>query len=351
MQTIGRIRGEGGGLSMMLCGHLDTFPPPAEMANPYRMAVRDNRIYGAGVADMKAGTAAAMMAADAVLKSGVKLRGDVVLALVMEEQIGGVGITHLLGSGVGADMGIVPESTNLEINTTGAGIAQFTVSTFGKSTHIGNKEDGVDAVAKMAKVIDSLSGMEFTHTPDPRVPKLPRYVASTIIGGRGTGYDLRGAQNLSDFCTLLVDVRFWKSMSEESIETDLRKTLDDMASDDPEFKYQLSGVPSPFGNRTVNRNPKDVPLDSPIVRIVQDNHRYVTGERATFKSTLDTARNDDSVHMVEAGIPTVTYGPGPGSRDVELYNKSPLVARWIDTDTCHACGKVMALSSLDVCTV
>ena len=123
-----------------------------------------------------------------------------------------------------------------------------------------------------------------------------------------------------------------------------------MASDDPEFKYQLSGVPSPFGNRAVNRNPRDVPLDSPIVRIVQNNHRYVTGKRATFKSTLDTAGNDDGVHMVEAGIPTVTYGPGPGSRDVELYNKSPLVARWIDADTYHACGKVMALSSLDVCT-
>jgi len=350
VQTIGWVKGSGGGLSIMLCGHLDIFPPPVWMADPYRAVIRDNRIHGAGVADMKAGAAAAVMAADAVLRSDVELGGDIVVALVMEEEIGGVGITHLLGSGVTADMGIVPESTNLEISTAGAGIAQFTVSTLGKSAHVSNMEHGVDAIAKMAKVVEALPGTEFTHEPDPRVPKLPRLAAGTILGGRGRNYDLRGAQNLSDFCTLIVDVRFWKSQTVESIEADLRRVLDDIAAEDAEFRYELRGVPSPFGNRTINRNPKDLPLDSLIVKVVKENHRYITGRAAKFRSTTEIAGNDDSVHMVEAGIPTVTYGPGSGKEDLEMYKKLPFAARWIDIGTYHTCGKVMALSSLDVCS-
>ncbi len=347
-QTIGYVRGTGDGLSMMLCGHLDIFPPPADMIDPYRAVVDDNRIYGGGVADMKAGTAAAVMAADAVLQSGLDFKGDIIVALVMEEEIGGVGITHLLNSGITADMGIVPESTNLEISTMGAGIAQFTISTIGKTAHVSNKEQGIDAISKMVKVVEALADIKFTHKPDSRVPKLPRHVASTLIGGRGRNYDLRGAQNLSDFCTLLVDVRFWKSQTPDTIRSDLIKVLDDLATEDNEFKYELNGVPNPFGNRAINRNPKDFPRNSSIVKIVQDNHRYVTGEPALFKSNTKTAGNDDGVHMIEAGIPTVTYGPGPGKKDLDIYSTLPLQSRWIDLDTYHTCGKVMAISSLEV---
>jgi acetylornithine deacetylase len=338
-------------MSIMLCGHLDVFPPPADMKTPYKAVFKNNCIYGAGIADMKAGTTAMVMAADAVLRSKIDLKGDIIVAAVREEEIGGVGINHLLRSGVTANMGIVPESTNLEISTTGAGIAKFRVSTLGKSVHVGNKEHGVDAIAKMAKVVEALAGMKFTYEPDPRAPKLPRYAAGTIIGGRGRNYDLRGAQNLSDYCTLLVNVRFWKSQSVNSVEEDLGKVLDDIAAEDSEFKYELmKGYgPGPFETAPITRNPKDVPLDSPIVEIVKENHRNVTGKHVKFRSTLNTVGNDDGANMNEAGIITVTYGPGPGSRKLGLYDRTPLAARWIEIDTIHTCSKVMALSAVDVC--
>lgn len=347
-QTIGRVKGTGGGRSMMLCGHLDHFPPPENMVDPYKAVIDGDRIYGAGVGDMKAGTAATMMAVDAIIRSGVKPRGDIIVALVMEEEIGGVGITHLLRQGETADMGIVPESTNLNLSTTGSGIAQFMVTVIGKSVHVSGKEHGVDAVEKMSHVIQAFDKIEFTHEPDPRVPLLPRHVASTIIGGRGRNYDLRGAQNLSDYCSLIIDVRFWKSQNVQTIEKDIRNVLDGLAAGDPEFKYELTGVPVPFGNRAVNRKPKDLPLDSEIVRIVHENHRYLTGREPGFRSLLSTGGNDDGVHMIEAGIPTVTYGPGGGDVSPEEYSKLPLQARWIDLGTYHTCGKVMAAATIDV---
>ena len=351
-QTIGRVKGDGSGMSMMLCGHMDIFPPPASMTDPYKAVVKDGRIHGAGVADMKAGTAAMVMAADAVLRSGVDLKGDLVVAAVREEEIGGVGVNYMLQQGVTTDMGIVPESTNLRISTTGAGIAKFKVSTLGRSVHVSNKEDGVDAIEKMTKVVSALKDIEFTHEPDPRVPKLPRFAAGTIIGGRGRDYDLRGAQNLSDYCSLLVNVRFWKSMTVESIESDLKTLLEEIKRGDPEFMYELErgyGA-GPFESGAITRHPKDVPLDSPIVKILQESHRYVTGGDLKFRGSEETVGNDDGANMNEAGIHTVTYGPGPGSNYVDEYYRLPLQSRWIDTESYHTSAKVMALSSLDVCT-
>ena len=54
--------------------------------------------------------------------------------------------------------------------------------------------------------------------------------------------------------------------------------------------------------------------------------------------------------MNEAGIHTVTYGPGPGTEGAEEYYRLPLQSRWIDVETYHQSAKVMALASLDVCT-
>jgi acetylornithine deacetylase len=351
LQTIGRIRGHGEGQSIMLCGHLDIFPPTITMNNPYKAIFTDNRVYGAGIGDMKSGVAAMLMAAQAIQKSGVRLKGDVVIAAVMEEEIGGVGITHLLNSGITADMGIVPECHNLQIHTVGAGIAQFTISTLGKSTHVSAKEQGVDAIAKMMKAIQALDQIQFTHEPDSRVPLLPRFTMGSIIGGRGRQYDLRGAQNLSDYCSVIMDVRFWKSQTVKTIEDDLRRILNTLATKDPDFRYELSGVPSPFENRAINRNPKDVSRDALIVKLVQKNHAYITGSPAKFEDTKNTAGSDDGSHMNEAGIPTITYGPGPGESDVDQWNSLPLAERWIDFNTILTCAKVLALTAFDCCSM
>jgi acetylornithine deacetylase len=351
LQTIGRINGRGKGCSIMLCGHLDIFPPTITMKDPYKAVFTNNRVYGAGIGDMKAGVVAMLMAAHAIQRSEAKLKGDVIIAAVMEEEIGGVGITHLLRSGVTADMGIVPECHNLHIHTVGAGIAQFTVSTLGKSTHVSAKEYGVDAIAKMMKAIQALDQINFTHQPDPRVPLLPRFAMGTIIGGRGPRYDLRGAQNLSDYCSVIMDVRFWKSQTVTTIEDDIKRVLDAVAAADPDFRYELASVPSPFRNRAINRSPKDVSRDALIVKLVQNNHAYVTGNPAKFEDTSNTAGNDDGSHMNEAGIPTITYGPGPGESDLDRWKSLPLAERWIDFNTILTCAKVLALTSFDCCTM
>jgi acetylornithine deacetylase len=61
---------------------------------------------------MKAADATFVSAAKAVMKAGIKLKGDVALALVCGELRGGAGARHALEDGVRADYFVLGEPTN-----------------------------------------------------------------------------------------------------------------------------------------------------------------------------------------------------------------------------------------------
>jgi acetylornithine deacetylase len=57
-----RAAGAGGGRTLMLCGHLDTVSVEG-MADPHTPRIDGDRLHGRGAYDMKAGVAAALIAA------------------------------------------------------------------------------------------------------------------------------------------------------------------------------------------------------------------------------------------------------------------------------------------------
>ncbi len=94
----------------MFNGHLDIDPLAMNWKHdPWQPTVEGDRLYGAGVMNMKGGDAAMVMAAEAIRTSGLDLPGDVVVALVVGELQGGVGTVHLLETGLRTDAAIVPE--------------------------------------------------------------------------------------------------------------------------------------------------------------------------------------------------------------------------------------------------
>src|SRR5258708_5303762 len=89
----GWLRGSGGGKRLMLNAHCDTVDVPG-MAEPFSGAIRDGRLYGRGSFDMKGSLAAGMAAAKALKEAGAKLRGDVLVAAVADEEYARLGPGH-----------------------------------------------------------------------------------------------------------------------------------------------------------------------------------------------------------------------------------------------------------------
>jgi len=108
--------GTGGGRSLLLSGHIDTVPRGSAKWNydPFGATIEGNRLYGLGSNDMKGGIAAMLVAVEALREAGVRLRGDVLVETIVDEEFGGVNGT-LAGRlrGHNADAAIITEPSQL----------------------------------------------------------------------------------------------------------------------------------------------------------------------------------------------------------------------------------------------
>jgi acetylornithine deacetylase len=114
----GRRRGAGGGRSLLLSGHIDTVPKGtlAWTRDPFSGQVEGDRLYGRGANDMKAGDATNLFVMEALQELGIRLKGDLTMETVIDEEFGGVNGT-LAGRvrGYLADAAVVSEPSFLRV--------------------------------------------------------------------------------------------------------------------------------------------------------------------------------------------------------------------------------------------
>lgn len=349
-QAIAMLRGIGGGKKLMLNGHLDNDPLSyGWKRDPWTPSVEGDLLYGAGSWNMKCGVATMIAVAETIRQSGVKLKGDLVLACVAGELQGGLGTVHMLQSGVCVDMAVVLEPYGIEnLVTTNAGATEMAISTIGYSRHIGAMEHAIDAIDAMMKVIPAIKGVQFRHSPRPDMPALPRLSVGCIIGGRGRDHDLRGPNWTCDYCTILVDIRFLPGQTAEGIEEEIRAAIDSLKASHPKLKYEIEHPPH-ARYRAYRRwmPPMDVAHDEYVVQSVSRHYTALTGKKPKTIGTLLplSYASNDTGHLQKAGIPCVVYGPGGGNGNAEEPD------HYVDINEMVCCAQVLTLVALDVCNL
>lgn len=348
-QTIATLEGTGGGASLMLNGHTDINSLTRRWRrDPWTPVVEGDRLYGHGVQNMKGGLASIIMAAEAVRTSGIRLKGDLVVACVVGETQGGEGTNYLMASGFRTDMAVVAEpfgASNLV--TVHSGIVHMAVHTYGVTGHVRQLEGTVNAVVKMTAIINALQKIEFRYQPREDLPDLPKLNVGSVIGGLGEDYILVEPPYIPDLCTIIVDVHFLPGQTVDGIVADIRRVLDPLLPEDPELSYEIEIPPPDFfkGRRRLVMDPLDVPQDAEIVQAVARSHQDVTGRRPQAIGTVlpYSYTANDTCHLWNAGIPCLLYGPavirGSGGEDDSCVIISEMVQ----------CTKVLALTALDVC--
>ncbi len=113
-----RLKGSGGGRSLVLSGHIDTVPRGTQpwTREPFGGQLEGNRLYGRGSNDMKCGVGTNLFIVEALADLGLRLAGDLVFESVVDEEFGGVNGT-LAGRlrGFNADAAVISEPSFLRI--------------------------------------------------------------------------------------------------------------------------------------------------------------------------------------------------------------------------------------------
>jgi acetylornithine deacetylase len=286
--------GPAGGPVLLFNGHTDTMPPgPGWYTDPYRAHRSGGRLYGLGACDMKAGLAAMAGAMAAVARSGVPLRGRVVLDAVADEEATGAGTKATLRAGRAADWGVIAEPTGLQLARAGNGQVNFTVTFLGEAGHGSTPEDGHNAIYDAAAFI-RLVEQEAARLAGQVHPLTgpASYNAGVVYGGVRTAI-------IPSECTVGVDRRIIPGQTVAEAIAD----LDDLLGQVLDARAGARGRSSV----DVDYEPFEVAERLPLCTVLSEAASVACDRPAGFTGLRATT---DAVFLCEAGIPTIVFGPG-----------------------------------------
>ncbi|HEX7137177.1 MAG TPA: acetylornithine deacetylase/succinyl-diaminopimelate desuccinylase family protein [Vicinamibacterales bacterium] len=345
VNVVGARRGSSGGPVIHLNGHFDVVPAGGGWTvDPFGAVVRDGRIFGRGVCDMKAGIAAAVFAAEAIARAGVTLPGVIEISGTVDEESGGfAGVAHLARVGrisnARTDFVIIPEPLDVDRVCIGhRGVYWSELTTIGRIAHGSMPFLGLSAIDAMSDVLGAIRReleprLAKRVTEMPVVPDGARHATININGIDG-GQPVDGIQTpcVADRCRVILDRRF---LIEESFES-VREELADLVA---------RSIGSSRGAEYVMRvlmvvDPVRTPDDSPLIRALEDAIQRVLGRDARRVASPGTY---DHKHVARiAGVPhCVAYGPG----ELELAHQPDESCRIADI---VSATKVIALAVLDL---
>lgn len=323
VSVVGRLRGSGGGRSLMLYGHIDTVGVTG-MPNPFSATVRDGKLYGRGAYDMKCGVAACLGAVKALRDTGTSLRGDVLVVGVADEEVASIGMAEVLRH-VRTDAAVVTEPTELRVCLAHRGFSWIEVETSGVAAHGSRYDLGIDANMRMGRFLARLDKLEqeLRARPPHALVGPPSLHAAVLHGGTGTS-------TYADRCRLEIERRTIPGETEEQVLAEIRAITDALAAEDATFRATVRPM--------LTRSSFEVDRNAPIVTAVLDAATDVLGRQP---EVIGEPYWMDAALLSEAGIDTVVIGPsGAGAHALE---------EWVDLDSVRQVAEILAAAATRFC--
>jgi acetylornithine deacetylase len=336
--VLGTLVGTGGGRSLILNGHVDVVSPePADAwtFDPWDATERDGRIYGRGSVDMKGGLAAILGAVRAIRAAGVRVRGDLHVHSVIEEEAGGGGGTlACLLTGHVADGMIITEPG--DISVAHAGVLYFRVRVTGKTAHAGRAHTGVNAIGKMNLIYDALIALDRRRAAEHRFELFERTVGRSCHLNIGQYRAGDWPSTVAGRAEIECRISYIPGERENDVKREVDDTIASAAAADP-WLAAHPPVVEWFGWHGEAWTQDE---SHPLVQTVRGSVEAVTGAPA---SIAGKAAGMDTRFAAYVGMPALSYGPnGANSHGCDEY---------VERDSITRCAKVLATSILRWCGV
>lgn len=338
---VGRLAGDGSGPALLFNGHIDVVPPGNLAAwtadDAFSGRIAGGAVFGRGACDMKGGLMAALWAVRALRRSGVPLRGDVLLASVQGEEDGGLGTYATLQRGWRADACVIPEPTSLDLVPAAAGALTFRLTVPGRATHAARRTEGVSAIEKFWPIWTALADLERRRnaTVDPLMARWP--IAYPISIGSVAAGDW--ASSVPDL--LVAEGRLGVALDEpvEAARAAVEEAVGHACRADP-WLADNPAVVHWWGGQFA---PGRLADDSDLVERMRAAHAGVTG--GAPQQVWGAPYGSDLRLMSGLGaVPTIHYGPGDAALAHAPDERVPV-------EEVAVAARALAALALDFCGV
>ncbi len=300
--VIARYDSPGAKTTLLLDAHQDTVPVEGMTIPPFEPTVADGRVYGRGSCDVKGGMAAMLWAFQRLVTERPAGAANVIMSCTCDEEQTSIGINDLTKlwtapSGRSKlltqrpDAAIVAEPTLLHVVVAHRGATRFRIRTRGRACHSSNPSLGINAIYRMAKVVEALE--EYAALLPSKVTPHPLCGSATLSVGRiygGTSVNV-----VPDDCAIEIDRRVVPGESSKDAITDMHQFLQSRLNFEFEFE------PPWVDGCTLNNDQNGWLADS-LLRHIEP----VAGPRQAIGVFYGTHASRTEAK----GVTSVVFGPG-----------------------------------------
>lgn len=321
--------GPGDGPVLCFNAHLDVVPPGELSAwsfPPFDGTVHEGRVYGRGAGDDKASVTAQVMAAIALARAEVPIRGTIMVTAVADEEIGGpAGTRAVLEHGnINPDYVIVGEQTMNRVAVGEKGFSGCKIITSGKTAHGALPWEGANAIEAMAEIIVALRRELWPKLKNRTHPFFQPSAATVNLIEGGVK-----ANVVPDRCEIFIDRRAIPGEDIVQSVNEVREIAERAIANVPGTSVVIE---VPFGAEAI-MNPPDAPHVSALV----EANKYLDLPTALTGFSMGT----DGRHFYAHGHKAVIFGPG-----------DPLTAHiqneWVGIEEVMQATRTLALAALEI---
>jgi acetylornithine deacetylase len=354
-QPVGRLRGTGGGISLMLNGHMD---PGVEMSgwsvDPYGAKFEDGWIWGMGAHDDKGGVVAAICGLEAIIRAGVRLRGDVLVCPVVAHKLGGLGTRALVAQGIRTDLAINMEHSANTVANVCVGIVMvrirtrtpdlfFRYSPEAKAKYFNAIEQQCEIIRRIGPSLEPAPGGGWlTYTPHPALPGFPTHTFDTIHKEHYYQPNYTGMSSRE--CEMVFQIRTVPGQTLDTVRADVRRLLETIRHDHPNLDAEVT-IPAGGPDDGWFQDPMEVALDHPLVTALAEGQRAASGADPVVGALGRIGNVGDGNILNAAGIATVQYGPG----DIRMYKEWPTPDERVQLEDLVIAAKAVAYATFHLC--
>jgi len=345
---IGRIKSGKPGRRLIFNGHLDTFPILENLpwtVPPLGGVLKDGKLYGRGVSDMKGGLACSILAAKLLAQNRDAWSGEIVLTLAGdEENMGSLGTGYMIDHIPHAkgDANICGDVGSPKVVRFGEkGLMWVEVEATGSPAHGAHVHRGTNAIDRLRTALDRLKDLEDVPFQAPPV------VTAAITKAKAISEPLSGTGESETLQRVTVNIGTIEGGTSPNLvpthciaRADIRLpvgiTTDVLAAKLDEWLASLEGVTW----RAIRRfEPSFTPPSDEIIQRTTKVAQEVLGEAPAVNMRVG---GSDSRWYRPVGVPTVVLGLTPfnmGGAD-----------EYILVDELLAVAKIHTLTAFDFLT-